>query len=284
MNSSKTLFQNAVNELLGVYPDREAQSIIFILFENFYGLRRIDVMMDKAIADFDQVKYNQAIERLKKAEPIQYVLENAWFLDRQFYVNSSVLIPRNETEELVQMIISNHKNDSSLNIIDLGTGSGCIAISLKLALPNANVYALDISKEALEIAKKNAQNLGVEINFLNADMRVEISDLPTFDIVVSNPPYVTMSEKKVMNTNVLAYEPHLALFVEDTHPLEFYEAIADFGESRLNPQGKLYLEINEHLGPETATMLQQKGYSNVEIIQDIHSKNRMISASFKDNN
>lgn len=280
MNLSKTLFQNAVNELLGVYPDREAQSIIFIMFENFYGLRRIDVMMDKAIADFDEVKYNQAIERLKKAEPIQYVLENAWFLDRQFYVNSSVLIPRNETEELVQMIISNHKNDSSLNIIDLGTGSGCIAISLKLALSQATVYALDISKEALEIAKKNAQNLGAEINFLNADMRTEISNLPAFNIIVSNPPYVTMSEKKVMNTNVLAYEPHLALFVEDSNPLEFYEAIADFGKSNLNPQGQVYLEINEHLGPETATMLQQKGYSNVEIIQDIHSKNRMIKADY----
>ena len=280
MNSSKTLFQNAVNELLGVYPDREAQSIIFILFENFYGLRRIDVMMDKAIADFEEAKYNQAIERLKKAEPIQYVLENAWFLDRQFYVNSSVLIPRNETEELVQMIISNHKNDSSLNIIDLGTGSGCIAISLKLALPQANVYSLDISVDAINVAKKNAQNLGAEINFLNADMRAYISELPAIDIVVSNPPYVTMSEKKVMNTNVLAYEPHLALFVEDAHPLEFYEAIADFGKSKLNLQGKVYLEINEHLGPETAKMLQQKGYSNVEIIQDIHSKNRMIKADY----
>lgn len=280
MNSSKILFQSAVNELLEVYPDRESQSIIFILIENFYGLRRIDVMMDKAIADFDEVKYNQAIERLKKAEPIQYVLENAWFLDRQFYVNSSVLIPRNETEELVQMIISNHKNDSSLNIIDLGTGSGCIAISLKLALSQATVYALDISKEALEVAQKNAQNLGAEINFLNADMRTKIPDLPAFDIIVSNPPYITMSEKKVMNTNVLAYEPHLALFVEDSNPLEFYEAIADFGKSNLNPQGKVYLEINEHLGHETATMLQQKGYSQVEIIQDIHSKNRMIKADY----
>jgi release factor glutamine methyltransferase len=276
----KLLFQNAIRELEGIYGDRESQSIIFMLMAHLYQYSRMDVLMDKPLDNFNQLQWDIAIQKLKLQVPIQYVIGAAWFLDREFMVNAAVLIPRLETEELVNLIIQDHDKNQAINILDLGTGSGCIAISLKLAFPNAIVYALDISGEALQVAKQNAKNLGAEILFIQDDMRNITEELPLFDVIVSNPPYVTAAEKSLMNVNVLEHEPHVALFVEDNHPLEFYEAIAIFGQKKMKSTSKIYLEINEHFGPETKSMLYDLGYENIELSKDIHEKDRMVKASF----
>ena len=277
--SSKQLFQDSVHDLEGVYENRECQSLIFLLMESVFQLSRFEIITDKEITNFNQVEWTIAIGKLQKQIPVQYVTQTAWFLDRPFFVTNSVLIPRNETEELVNLIIKNHSSQKEFNILDLGTGSGCIAISLKLAFPHANVYALDISEDALKVAKKNADKFQADVTFINADMRAINLELPQFDVIVSNPPYVKMEEKKTMKTNVLANEPHLALFVENDFPLEFYESIADLGNKILKSNAYLYLEINESLGNETATMLVEKGYKNIEIIKDIFDKDRMIMAN-----
>ena len=276
----KLLFQNAIRELEGIYGDRESQSIIFMLMAHLYQYSRMDVLIDNPLDNFNQQHWDIAIQKLKQQVPIQYVIGAAWFLDREFKVNAAVLIPRLETEELVNLIIQDHDKNQAINILDLGTGSGCIAISLKLAFPNAKVYALDISGEALQVAKQNAKNLGAEILFIQDDMRNITEELPLFDVIVSNPPYVTVAEKRLMNVNVLEHEPHVALFVEDNHPLEFYESIAVFGQKQMKATSKIYLEINEHFGQETKSMLYDLGYENIELIKDIHEKDRMVKASF----
>lgn len=276
----KLLFQNAIRELEGIYGDRESQSIIFMLMAHLYQYSRMDVLMDKPLDNFNQLQWDIAIQKLKQQVPIQYVIGAAWFLDREFMVNAAVLIPRLETEELVNLIIQDHDKNQAINILDLGTGSGCIAISLKLAFPNAKVYALDISSEAVQVAKQNAKILGAEIHFIQGDMRNITEKLPLFDVIVSNPPYVTAAEKSLMNVNVLEHEPHVALFVEDNHPLEFYEAIGVFGQKQMKATSKIYLEINEHFGQETKSMLYDLGYENIELIKDIHEKDRMVKASF----
>ena len=183
----KLLFQNAIRELEGIYGDRESQSIIFMLMAHLYQYSRMDVLIDNPLDNFNQQHWDIAIQKLKQQVPIQYVIGAAWFLDREFKVNAAVLIPRLETEELVNLIIQDHDKNQAINILDLGTGSGCIAISLKLAFPNAKVYALDISGEALQVAQQNAKNLGAEILFIQDDMRNITEELPLFDVIVSNP-------------------------------------------------------------------------------------------------
>ena len=275
---AKSVFHNTLQAISGVYEERECQSILFMLFAQKYQCSRMDVLMDKPIPHFNHDDWNQAIARIKQHEPIQYIMGIAWFLDRAFDVNAAVLIPRIETEELVNLILLNSSKEKPLNIIDLGTGSGCIAISLKLALPHATVYALDVDAEALAVAKQNAQKLGADIVFIHDDMRAIKTQLPLFDVVVSNPPYVRNVEKSDMQHNVLDFEPHLALFVDDEHPLAFYEAIAQFGNTYLTDNASLYLEINTFLGAETKAMLHGFGYQNVEVLKDIYDKDRMIIA------
>jgi release factor glutamine methyltransferase len=275
---AKSVFNNALQAISGVYEERECQSVIFMLFAQRFQFSRMDVLMDKPILNFNQEDWAHAITRIKQHEPIQYILGIAWFLDRAFDVNANVLIPRVETEELVNLILRHTSKEKPLNIIDLGTGSGCIAISLKLALPHATVYALDVDEGALAVAKQNAQKMGAEIVFIHDDMRAITSQLPLLDIVVSNPPYVKEAEKKAMQNNVLDFEPHLALFVNDDNPLEFYKAIAQFGNQYLVDNAALYLEINAFLGAETKAMLQDFGYHHVEVLKDIYEKDRMVLA------
>lgn len=268
-------------QLKSIYPSRETEQFLFLIYEKLFQLSRIQVMAnpDTKISNSD---YNQMVvitNRLRNHEPIQYILGETEFYELTFEVNSAVLIPRPETEELVDWIIKENKNTKA-NILDIGTGSGCIAIALKKNLPEALVKAMDVSEKALEVARQNALNNQVSVDFILSDILNQ--EMPkankSWDIVVSNPPYVTQSEKKLMQRNVLDFEPDLALFVEDTDPLLFYRTIALKAKTNLQKQGFLYFEINEALGNELSIMLENLGYKNIELRADIHGKHRMVKA------
>ncbi len=216
----------------------------------------------------------EAMQKLLDCQPIQYITGKGYFYGRDFSVNRSTLIPRGETEELVQLLIRTLGTGFNGSIIDIGTGSGAIAVTLALELPLADVSAIDISEGALEVARQNASELGAKVNFEQCDV-LSCGEL-NYDVVVSNPPYVTMSEKAFMHRNVLEFEPHTALFVEDSDPLLFYRTIAKKSKCRY-----LFFEINEQFGVQTAEMLFELGYSNIEIIKDIHDRNRICRAERK---
>lgn len=218
---------------------------------------------------------------MKNENPIQQILGKADFYGLKFYVNEHVLIPRPETEELVDLIIKENK-DFNPAILDIGTGSGCIPISLRKNIPNAMVSSIDVSEKALEVAKKNAEWNQVEINFILDDILNPSKEIApnSFDIIVSNPPYIRISEKEEMSNNVLKYEPHLALFVYNDDPLLFYKKIADVALKGLKPQGKIYFEINENFGAECKQMLENKGFKNVVLVKDLSNKNRILRGSF----
>lgn len=288
MQSSKQLYDNLLQQIT-TYESQEAKEIVFWLMEFYFGLRKIDILGDKSFEK--AIDWTNIIERLNNNEPIQYILGETEFYGRRFLVNDSVLIPRPETEELVKYIIDKQKNQFSvkrkqLSILDIGTGSGCIAISLAKELPNFIVSAYDISKNALETAKKNAELNKADVNFEKVDILKppfihSLFQYPlrhSFNIIVSNPPYVTKQEIYRMQKNVLDFEPHLALFVEDSEPLIFYEAIANFAFNNLTDNGLVAVEINEALGEETANVFRRKGFSEVEIIKDMHQKDRFVSA------
>jgi len=271
------------SELSWLYPETEIQSFFNILIELKLNLSRIEVALqpDLAISETTITFLQKAIAALKKNIPIQYITGETEFYGLKFNVNESVLIPRPETEELVDWILENSKpktQNSKLKILDIGTGSGCIAISLAKNLSNTDVFALDISSEALKIAKKNALLNKVDIYFSEIDI-LNTPDLPEkYNIIVSNPPYVRELEKELMQQNVLAYEPHLALFVKDNNPLLFYDRIADLANKHLSKKGSLYFEINQYLGNETVALLKQKGFQNIELKKDIFGVDRMIKA------
>ncbi len=276
VNSSE-LFKNTTQRLEKAYDKQEAQSLSFLLFENLFSLSRTQLLSGKEIKNPEQIPtLENYLERLLKFEPLQYILGSTEFYGNLFEVNSSVLIPRPETEELVRLIILENKNTSPLSILDIGTGSGCIAISLKKELPHAQVYAADISKEALITAKKNALLNKVTIEFIELDILSESTILPEVTVIVSNPPYVTHAEKIQMHENVLAHEPHLALFADDHNPLIFYKAIVKKATNYLQTKGKLYFEINEQFGKETADLLLQASFTEVIILKDLNEKNRMV--------
>ena len=246
------------------------------------------------IKDDFVLKYENALKALKNHEPIQYIIGQTEFYGLPFYVNENTLIPRPETEELVELILSNTTANNHLelvevnnqfNILDIGTGTGCIAISLAKQLPNANVSAIDVSAKALEMANKNAQLNQVDINFIENDIlkicNSELDSATKFDIIVSNPPYVRQLEKQQMQDNVLNHEPHLALFVEDENPLIFYRAITQFATKNLKPNGELYFEINEYLGKEMMALLEAFGFKNIQLKQDLFGKDRMICGVLK---
>lgn len=295
MQSSKKLYDNLLQQIT-VYENQEAKEIVFWLMEFYLGLKKIDILSNKNIEK--EIDWENIIERINSHEPIQYILGETEFYGRKFLVNESVLIPRPETEELVAFIVKNsqqaqidnlEQHSTFRNILDLGTGSGCIAISLAKELPNSQVFAYDISEKALETAEKNAKLNEANVVFEKVDIlriatnpKHSISNLEPqyFDIIVSNPPYVTKHEIERMQKNVLDFEPHLALFVEDTEPLIFYEAIADIASKKLNNNGLVAVEINEALGKETANVFIKKGFSEVQIIKDIHQKDRFVSAVF----
>ncbi|MCG8893323.1 peptide chain release factor N(5)-glutamine methyltransferase [Tenacibaculum finnmarkense] len=289
-------------QLSEIYPQTEIDTFFFYLIEEYLDFQRIDVLMkaDFEITDSKQILFNSAIQRLKKQEPIQYILGNTEFYGFPFLVNKNTLIPRPETEQLVEWIledISDIKNsqhsqyDEVLkprSILEIGTGTGCIPISLKKHLADFDISAIDVSKEALKIAKENAKQNTVEINFIAQDiLKAEnlnfisssnSSDI-CFDIIVSNPPYVRELEKAEIKNNVLENEPHLALFVSDDNPLIFYNKIADLAKLHLTKNGLLFFEINQYLAKETVAMLAEKGFKNIELKKDFVGNDRMIKAS-----
>jgi release factor glutamine methyltransferase len=309
LKSYKTKF---FQELSSLYDEKEIESFFYLILENFHQIKRIDLALNPQMEMNDKqlLHWESILSDLKKQKPIQYILGETEFYGLPFLVNENTLIPRPETEELVELIIKQNskseippepkvngaKLNSKLKILDIGTGSGCIAISLVKNISNVEVYAIDISEEALETAKKNAQINQVEIHFIQADILKinNLEQLPTsnpklethnpkletqFDIIVSNPPYVRNLEKQEINPNVLEYEPHLALFVEDEDALLFYRKIAQLALKSLSPNGRLYFEINQYLGKETVELIESFGFKNVVLHKDIYGNDRMIGGT-----
>ncbi|MDP4267387.1 MAG: peptide chain release factor N(5)-glutamine methyltransferase [Bacteroidota bacterium] len=282
-NQISTLIKYYREKLSNIYDINEVNAIIYIVFEDLLGLNKTDILKDPEhrINESDLIRINKAFKRIAVYEPVQYVLGKTYFCDLTFIVNNNVLIPRPETEELVRIIINDHKDDLyPSDIIDIGTGSGCIAVSLKKYLSASKTTAIDVSETALEIAKKNAEINNTEVEFICTDIlnNPKNNKLETFDVIVSNPPYVLQSEKLLMNKNVTDFEPSLALYVSDENPLIYYKAIIEFSTLHLKKGGNIYLEINENKSEEIKIMLLNSGYKDIKILKDIHDKNRFISA------
>ena len=267
------------NELKAHFSPEEISSLTRLILEKEFSIPLADIFTCKFnhLSDAQVKKLGEIIGKLKQAEPIQYILGETDFLGLPFYLDSSVLIPRPETEELVQWVMDS-TNNAPAKILDIGTGSGCIAVTLAKKLPLVEVHAWDISQAALELARKNAERNGARVFFSEKDILQESVPEEKFDIIVSNPPYVTESEKVGMEENVLRFEPHLALFVPDGNALVFYEKIADFARVALNRGGKLFFEINREKGEQIETLLRQKGFKNIERVKDISGNERMIKA------
>jgi release factor glutamine methyltransferase len=277
-------------ELDAVYGKDEVNSFFFLCIEQYLNLPRFQLALQSefTIPKPETDTFFGVLEDLKQQKPIQYILGETEFYSLPFIVNENVLIPRQETEELVHLIIEGHtarsrsanKNDQ-FKILDIGTGSGCIAITLAKNLPDAKVFCLDVSEEAIIVAKQNAELNNVEMRFIEADIlnestwNLEFKALE-FDLIVSNPPYVRELEKAEIQPNVLDNEPHLALFVEDNNPLIFYKAITDFAIDNLKPKGELYFEINQYLGAETKQLLGDAKFENIELIKDLNGNDRML--------
>lgn len=270
-------------ELQSLYDEKEIESFFYIILEAFHQMRRIDLALnpETELDGMQLLQWETVLSQLKEEKPIQYILGETEFYGLPFYVNENTLIPRPETEELVDWILSNNqitKSTNQLKILDIGTGSGCIAISLATNIPDAEVFALDVSEKALITAKKNAERNGVNITFLHQSI-LETEDLKQqFDIIVSNPPYVRNLEKAEINKNVLAYEPHLALFVEDNDALLFYRKITELAQKNLSENGQLYFEINQYLGKEMVSLLEKYDFKNIELRKDIYGNDRMMKA------
>lgn len=278
--AAKQLFDQCREQLSAHYPNPEAQSITFILLEHVFNLSKTQVLVNqrKTVESSTWQQFEAALQRLKQLEPVQYVIGHTEFYGLPFRVMSGVLIPRPETEELVDWIVQNHQSQT-LALLDIGTGSGCIAISLAKHLPKAQVSALDVSPEALATAQQNATLNQVDIRFIEDNILSPNASHfanQSLDVIVSNPPYVTPAEKNQMHHNVLAHEPELALFVPQEKPLLFYKAIAQFALQTLKPKGMLYFEINELFGQATKEMMEQQGFANVEVRQDMFGKDRMV--------
>ncbi len=279
MQAAKAL-QKIIERLKAIYPIAEARNIAFLLLEHLFKLTKSQVLANYAIktSEFDvDESIETALIRLLNHEPIQYIVGTSHFFGFDFCVDPSVLIPRPETEELVNLIINAHPN-KELSILDIGTGSGCIAISLAKKLPLSKVTALDVSEAAIAIATKNAQLLNASVELLIKSILDDTLELSKFDVIVSNPPYITLEEKQLMHENVVGYEPALALFVPDTNPLLFYQKIAKFSQRHLNEQGCLYVEINESYGGMVKELFENHGFCKVEVVKDIYQKDRIVSA------
>jgi release factor glutamine methyltransferase len=274
-NNYQELVQHWAAELTQ-YPTEEAENLVNWLLEHHLGLRRVDMMHFLDEKDLPQA-LKLDFERLKAGEPIQYIFGKGPFYGRDFLVNEHTLIPRNETEELVHLIIKEN-SQAGLKILDIGTGTGCIPISLDLEIKSPEVYGIDISEKALEVARKNGELLKSNVSFLKCDILNEMPNVRELDILVSNPPYVPEGEKSEMHRNVLDFEPELALFVPDLDPLLFYRVIGEKGKQLLKPGGKLYFEIHEKFGSGVADLLTRLGYQEVKVIKDLNGKERIASA------
>lgn len=287
MKTIKDVFAVFKQEVAGLYAMQEIETITLMVLTEITNSSKasIKAFPEKELSITQLEQAADILTQLQTGKPLQYILGYTEFYGLKFLVNPAVLIPRPETEELVQWAIDSVADSdwptTNLNILDIGTGSGCIAISLKKNLPGSNVSAIDISPEALNTAKENARLNEADINFIEADILNINSEIggQKFRIIISNPPYVTLDDKKQMHTNVTDFEPHTALFVPENDPLIFYKAIADFAAKSLQQGGLLFLEINESYGPETVELLESKGFKNVALRKDMSDRHRMVKAT-----
>lgn len=280
--TTRPLYQQ-LSRNITAYPPEEAREMAFMLLDHYFGLRKADVLADKPLpANRTEPDWFRIIERLNRQEPIQHVIGTTIFCGLEFEVSPDVLIPRPETEDLVRLIMHDFADQTErpVRVIDIGTGSGCLAVTLARFLPQSDVTAYDVSDEALAMAQRNADKLNAEVTFQKQDiLAVAQQPVGTFDCVVSNPPYVTRSEAAQMDKNVLEYEPDVALFVDDADPLIFYKAVADFAAHNLSEAGVCYVEINERFGEATKAVFDERGFQNVQIFKDIHGKDRSVRAT-----
>ncbi len=273
-------------QLSSVYGKSELKSVMQRVLESVFGLKPYEILLckDKKISPDERKRIEDIVSRLKKNEPVQYVLGETEFYGMVFKVNNKVLIPRPETEELVDWIIQDRYLGLARNVLDIGTGSGCIAVSLSKHLLQDRVYAIDISGEALQVARQNALLNDADVRFILQDVFMPFNPdiFPgKWDVIVSNPPYITYSEQRVMSPNVLDYEPSVALFVPDENPLLFYEKIAGLGLELLSETGALYVETSALWGQQTAGMFREKGYEEVVLKKDLSGNDRMIKARLR---
>ena len=280
-------YNDFAKELKNIYENREADNITDWVFEFVTGLKKWEIRNNKSeLKEPVAEQLKEYLKELLQHKPVQYVLKEAWFYKRRFYVDENVLIPRPETEELVEWIVNDVRsekfdvrNKNNFKIIDIGTGSGCIPLSIKRELPDSLINAIDVSEKALQVAKRNSEELNAEINFLQIDFlnENEWGRLEDYDIIVSNPPYIPLREKEILSKNVKEFEPGIALFVENNNPYIFYEKISEFAFSHLNPNGKIYVEVHEEYANEVKNIFQQAGFS-VTLKKDIYGKERMVKA------
>lgn len=288
MINEQTLNQTLLDfrqRLSGLYPKGEVDGFVRIACYNILHYESVDILLhkDSVLPDFIVDKFHKVADELLKKRPIQYIFRNAYFHGHRFEVNEATLIPRPETEELVDMIVDENR-ESDLRVLDGGTGSGCIAVSLALALKFADVTAIDLSDAALAVAERNAEALKAKVTFRRQDMLRLTPCGERYDIIVSNPPYIADSEKADMDKNVLAYEPHMALFVPDSDPLRFYRALAVYGTWTLVPGGRLYFEINSRFPAEMTRLLEGMGYTDVVIRKDMQRMPRFAVAKWNKEN
>ncbi len=267
-----------IKEMGTLYDESETKALYYEILQTILQCNKTTLLVEgDRLMDSNKLnEFHQIVERLKTGEPLQYILGVCSFCNYDFKVTPDVLIPRPETEELVDWIYTDNMGKEKLTLLDIGTGSGCIAISIKKKIPTAEVSAMDISSNALSIATENASLNDASIRFYNDSILQPVNDYPLYDIIVSNPPYIMEKEKTDMHTNVLHHEPSLALFVDDNDPLLFYRKIAEFGQTHLSCNGLLYFEINSLLAQETKNLLYAYNYTDVIIKKDMNDKNRMI--------
>jgi release factor glutamine methyltransferase len=287
MITVKDVFARFKENLSGIYESNEIKSLTLLTLSEITGSSKaaIKAFTDRELLVDQAKKTDDILSELKTGKPLQYILGHTEFYGLPFKVTPAVLIPRPETEELVEWVLSSIKSNqlAAGSLLDIGTGSGCIPISLKKHLQGFDVASIDISSEALAIAKQNAELNNVDVNFIEGDVLNLKSEVEhsTFDIIISNPPYVTLQDKQLMHANVTDFEPHTALFVPENDPLIFYRAIADFALKRLNKNGLLFFEINESYGNETVELLNHKSFRNIELRKDMSGRDRMIKASLQ---
>jgi len=276
-NTLQAVIRFFKTELMDYFPEQEINSMLYIVLDKTFDIRKKDVLLgsNRLFSESELLKIIYIVKDLKKHKPLAYILGEWEFYGLPFKINEHTLIPRPETEELVQLILDEN-NKENLSVLDIGTGSGCIAIALKKNRPNASVSAFDVSKQALETAKNNALLNDVAIHFQEIDILIPQELKNNYDIIVSNPPYIPLKDINEMDKNVTDFEPHLALFVEDNNPLVFYKAIAEFAQNHLTKKGKLYVEIHEKLGNEVKALFESVGFKEVVIVKDINEKDRIV--------
>lgn len=273
------------DDLHGIYPGLEIDSFFKLLSEAYLNLSPVEIVLqaDMEIEPAIQEKFSAALKRLKAYEPIQYIIGRTEFFGLPLKVNPDTLIPRPETEELVKLTlqeVAEANTAEKLRILDIGTGAGCIAVALAKNLPDAEISAMDVSEEALKVAEENAKINKVDVHYFQGDILTMESLPEKYHFIVSNPPYVRLSEKRMMDSNVVDFEPELAIFVTDEDPLLFYRKIAQLAKRQLTENGKLFFEINEYLGEDLLALIIDEGFENIHLIKDIYGKNRMLKCSY----